>query len=203
MRPDEWVYENEARSRGFKIIAGTDEAGRGPLAGPVVAAAVVLPEGLAGTGITDSKKLSPTRREVFYDFIYSHASAVGLGIVDPAEIDRTNILRASLAAMKMAVYNLSPLPDFVIVDGTHPLPVDIAQNPVAGGDCLSISTAAASIVAKVTRDRMMEAYASDYPEYDFPSNKGYPTKAHKTAIEAYGPCLIHRMSFKGVQGFSA
>ncbi len=198
MQPDQWVHENQAWRRGFKRIAGTDEVGRGPLAGPVVAAAVILPEALPDFGITDSKRLSAKKREAIYEHIYQYARSVGVGIVDPMEIDRINILQAAFAAMVMALYNLSPAPDFILVDGNLSLPVDVPQKAIPKGDQLSISIAAASIVAKVTRDRMMEIYAMDYPEYDFATNKGYPTKDHRSAIEMHGSSPIHRRSFKGV-----
>jgi len=202
MPPDPWAYENQARRSGFKCIAGIDEVGRGPLAGPVVAAAVVLPEVLPELGIADSKRLSEKKRETVYTQIYQHARAVGVGIVDPVEIDRINILQAAFAAMAMALQNLAPTPDYILVDGNQSLPVDVPQNTIVKGDQLSISIAAASIVAKVTRDRMMALYAMDYPEYDFAVNKGYPTKAHKSAIEMHGASPIHRMSFRGVAPFS-
>lgn len=203
MPPDQWTYENKARRRGFKNIAGIDEVGRGPLAGPVVAAAVILPAALPDLGITDSKRLSEKKRETVYEQIYQNAQAIGVGLVDPVEIDRINILQAAFAAMAMALQNLSPVPDFILVDGNQPLPVDVPQMTVTKGDQLSISIAAASIVAKVTRDRMMAVYAMEYPEYDFSTNKGYPTKAHKSAIEMHGISPIHRMSFKGVAAFSS
>lgn len=198
---DPWLQEKRAWSRGFERIAGVDEAGRGPLAGPVVAAAVMLPPDMAempDAGIRDSKTLSPARREALYELIYSRALCVGIGIVDAVEIDRINILEAACRAMAIAVGNLMPPPDFVLVDGNRTIPVDIGQEALVRGDGRSHSVAAASIVAKVSRDRMMAAYALDYPEYDFAVNKGYPTAAHKAAIAAHGACLIHRRSFKGV-----
>ncbi len=199
MKGDVWMYEKQARESGFTAVAGIDEAGRGPLAGPVVSAAVILPEGLPVSGIHDSKQLSPKRREQLYDDIYRHAVAVGVGIVDPVEIDRINILQASLSAMAMSVRNLFPAPDFLLIDGPFPIPADFPQKPVIKGDSLSISIAAASIIAKVTRDRMMAVYAEEYPEFDFSANKGYPTKAHKEAIRKYGCSPIHRLTFKGVK----
>jgi len=180
-------------------VAGIDEAGRGPLAGPVVSAAVILPEGCSVSGIDDSKKISLKKRESLYDDIYRHALAIGVGIVDPVEIDRINILQASLAAMVMSVRNLFPTPDFLLIDGPFPIPADFPQKPVIKGDSLSISIAAASIVAKVTRDRMMAVYDQEYPEFDFLTNKGYPTKAHKAAIRKYGCSPIHRLTFRGVK----
>ncbi|MFP4226257.1 MAG: ribonuclease HII [Desulfobacterales bacterium] len=203
MAPDQWMHEYQARQRGYNRIAGIDEVGRGPLAGPVVAAAVILPEVMPDLGITDSKRLSAKKREAVYEAVYQHASAIGVGLVDAVEIDRINILQAAFIAMAMALYNLSPKPDFILVDGNQALPVDVPQETIIKGDQLSISIAAASIVAKVTRDRMMDVYDTDYPEYDFAANKGYPTQAHKSAIEAYGASPIHRMSFKGVAAFSS
>ena len=203
MAPDQWAYENQAWQRGYRSIAGIDEVGRGPLAGPVVAAAVIVPEALPDLGITDSKRLSAKKRAAVYDQIYHHARAVGVGLVDAVEIDRINILRAAFAAMAMALYNLLPTPDFILIDGNQSLPVDMPQKTIIKGDQLSISIAAASIVAKVTRDRMMDVYDTDYPEYDFAANKGYPTQAHKSAIEAHGTSPIHRMSFKGVAPVSS
>jgi len=203
MAPDQWMHEYQGRQRGYNRIAGIDEVGRGPLAGPVVAAAVILPAVLPDLGITDSKRLSAKKREAVYEAVYQHASAIGVGLVDAIEIDRINILQAAFTAMAMALYNLSPKPDFILVDGNQALPVDVPQETIIKGDQLSISIAAASIVAKVTRDRMMDVYDTDYPEYDFAANKGYPTQAHKSAIEAYGASPIHRMSFKGVAAFSS
>lgn len=201
MEHDLWLFEKQAFEKGFVTIAGIDEAGRGPLAGPVVSAAVILPFLLEIDGITDSKKITPKNRIKFYEKIYDSAVSIGIGIVDPAEIDRINILRASLLAMSMAVDNLSPCPDCLLIDGTFPIPSVIHQNTIIKGDALSISIAAASIVAKVTRDRMMERYHIDYPEYEFYRHKGYPTKAHKKAISKFGCCPIHRKSFKGVKEY--
>ncbi len=201
MTQDVWAFEKEARSNGFQTIAGIDEAGRGPLAGPVVSAAVILPEPMPVSGISDSKKVSPKKREALYDAIYRHAVAVGVGIVDPVEIDRINILQASLTAMSISVQNLHPVPDFLLIDGQFSISLDFPQKAIIKGDSLSISIAAASIVAKVTRDRMMEEYAKEYPEFDFSKNKGYLTKAHKSAIQKFGYSPIHRLSFKGVKEY--
>jgi ribonuclease HII len=189
------TYEDSARSDGFSIIAGLDEAGRGPLAGPVVAAAVVFPDGYTNDRITDSKKLSAKKRASLYDDIYRDALTVGIGIVDAVEIDRINILQASLLAMAMAVENLFPQPDFLLIDGTFTIPRPFEQTSIVKGDSASISIAAASIVAKVSRDNLMERYHLDYPEFGFSQHKGYPTKAHRNAIFQYGPTLIHRASF--------
>ena len=199
---DLWVFEKEAAGKGCKDIAGIDEAGRGPLAGPVVSAAVILPLTFNDSEITDSKKLSPKKRERLYDKIYSLATTVGIGIVDSVEIDRINILQASLLSMAMAVKNLAPDPDFLLIDGIFSIASDLPQKPVKKGDSLSISIAAASIIAKVTRDRLMQKYHHYYPEFDFPRHKGYPTKAHKEAIRKFGCSPIHRKSFKGVKEYT-
>lgn len=197
-----WAYEKMARADGHLTIAGIDEAGRGPLAGPVVAAAVILPERFPSAEVTDSKQLSPVQRDRLYEVIYTHALAVGIGIVDALEIDRINILRASLAAMAMAAVNLEPAPDCLLIDGNFPIPLPLAQKTIVAGDSLSLSIAAASIVAKVTRDRLMGRYDQDYPQYGFAGHKGYATQAHREAICRHGCCPIHRRSFKGVKEFS-
>ncbi len=194
-----WTYEKRAFARGFSKVAGVDEAGRGPLAGPVVSAAVILPVYFPVSGITDSKKLSPKKRERFYEDIYEHAVSVGIGIIDAAEIDRINILRASLLSMSIAVKNLYPPPDCVLIDGIYNIAVGFYQQSIANGDELSVSIAAASIVAKVTRDKLMERYDFEYPHFGFANHKGYPTKAHKEAIRKFGHCPIHRLSFRGVK----
>ncbi|MCF8111639.1 MAG: ribonuclease HII [Desulfobacteraceae bacterium] len=193
-------FEQEARKSGYRQIAGVDEAGRGPLAGPVVSAAVILPEQFAVTGVADSKSLSPASRRRLYEEIYCHAVTVGIGIVDPVEIDRINILQASLAAMAMAVKNLAPQPDCLLIDGRNCIDLNMPQKAIVKGDSRSLSIGAASIVAKVTRDSIMEKYCIEYPEYGFSSHKGYPTKAHVSAIRDYGWCPIHRRTFKGVCG---
>ena len=199
---DLWYFEKEATRRGCRDIAGIDEAGRGPLAGPVVSAAVILPISFHDAEVTDSKKLAPGKREQLFEKIYAKAVTVGIGIVDPIEIDRINILQASLLAMTMAVKNLDPHPDFLLIDGTFSITSDLPQKPIPKGDSLSISIAAASIVAKVTRDRLMLRYHHYYPQFDFPRHKGYPTKAHKEAIRQFGYSPIHRKSFKGVKEFT-
>ena len=196
-----WVFEKEAAGKGCKNIAGIDEAGRGPLAGPVVSAAIILPAKFRDSDITDSKKLSPKKRQQLYDVIYAHAVSIGIGIVDPIEIDRINILQASLLAMAMAVKNLDPQPDCLLIDGIFPISTDLPQQSIAKGDALSISIAAASIIAKVTRDRLMQKYHHYYPQFDFPKHKGYPTLAHREAIRKFGCCPIHRKSFKGVKEY--
>ncbi|SCY50430.1 ribonuclease HII [Desulfoluna spongiiphila] len=193
-----WTYEKKAVSNGFLRVAGVDEAGRGPLAGPVVAAAVILPAGFEVGEITDSKKLTPKKRDRLYDYIRAEATAVGVGIVDAETIDTINILQASLAAMREAVTDLGDTPDFLLVDGKFEVPMPLAQEPLVKGDSRSASIASASIVAKVVRDRMMAEYAELYPEYGLAGHKGYPTKAHKEAIATFGPTPIHRKTFRGV-----
>jgi ribonuclease HII len=198
---DLWYFEKEATQQGCKKIAGIDEAGRGPLAGPVVSAAVILPTTFHGPDVNDSKKLSPKKREHLFSEIYDRAVAVGIGIVDPVEIDRINILQASLLAMAIAVQNLDPQPDHLLIDGTFPIPSELSQQPIPKGDALSVSIAAASIIAKVSRDRLMQNYHHYYPQFDFPKHKGYPTRAHKEAIHKFGFSPIHRRSFKGVKEY--
>ncbi len=193
------VFEKQAMLDGYKIIAGVDEAGRGPLAGPVVSAAVILPENFDIRGINDSKKLSEKKRAALFPKIQSQAIAFGIGIADHGEIDRINILQASLLSMKRAVDDLGLIPDYLLIDGKFTIDSNIDQRPVIKGDTLSLSIAAASILAKVTRDRIMTDLDLQYPEYEFKRHKGYPTKAHKQAILAHGPCPIHRKSFKGVK----
>ena len=200
---DLWYFEKKAAGKGCRDVAGIDEAGRGPLAGPVVSAAVILPTTFNDSGVIDSKKLTPTKREQLYNRIYDQAIAVGIGIVDPVEIDRINILQASLLSMAIAVKNLDPSPDFLLIDGTFSIASDVPQKPIPKGDSLSISIAAASIIAKVSRDRLMQIYHQYYPQFEFPRHKGYPTKAHKEAIRKFGCCPIHRKSFKGVREYTS
>ncbi len=198
---DLWFFEKKATEKGYTEIAGIDEAGRGPLAGPVVSAAVILPPAFSVADVIDSKKLSAKKRVELYEEIYSHAVSVGIGIVDPVEIDRINILQASLLAMSMATSNLRPQPECLLIDGPFRIPSHLPQKPIAKGDTLSVSIAAASIVAKVTRDRLMERYNEYYPQFGFSQHKGYPTRAHKEAIRKFGYCPIHRRTFKGVKEF--
>lgn len=198
---DLWFFEKKATQDGYTKIAGIDEAGRGPLAGPVVSAAVILPQALPIAGVIDSKKLSASNRSRLYEEIYSHAVSVGIGIIDPAEIDRINILRASLLAMSIAVKNLRPQPECLLIDGPFQISSHLPQKPIAKGDALSVSIAAASIVAKVTRDRLMERYDEYYPQFGFSRHKGYPTRDHKAAIRRFGYCPIHRRTFRGVKEF--
>lgn len=189
-------FELRARRRGFDAIAGVDEAGRGPLAGPVVAAAVILPPGYTNGEIRDSKKLTPRKRESLYTTIRNDAISVGLGIMEASAIDRINILQATLSAMKMAVSNLSPQPDYILIDGIHAIDFPLTQETIVKGDSLSISVAAASIIAKVSRDHIMDRYHVLYPQYNFLKNKGYGTEEHREAVKEYGRCKIHRRSFK-------
>jgi ribonuclease HII len=189
------TFEKNAREEGYQLIAGVDEAGRGPLAGPVVAAAVILPHDYINSEINDSKQLSAAKREKLYDVIEKDAVAVAMRIVEADIIDDVNILQASLQAMRDAVLELSESPDFILVDGLHRIPIITPQKPLVKGDCLSISIAAASIMAKVTRDRIMEMYHRQFPQYNFRQNKGYGTKEHLDAIREFGVCKIHRKSF--------
>ena len=199
MKPERWKFEKAAAKNGFTYIAGVDEAGRGPLAGPVVAASVILPSFFSITGLDDSKKLTFSQRENLYSPIYTHAVSVGIGVVSPIVIDRINILQASLQAMALAVNSLRPRPDYLLIDGNFSIPSVFPQQPIIKGDSLSVSIAAASVVAKVTRDRLMQRHHQDYSQYEFARHKGYPTKAHKEAIRTFGISLIHRRSFKGVK----
>ncbi len=197
--------ETRARARGFRTVAGVDEAGRGPLAGPVMAAAVVLPPGFQSKEIRDSKALSPKARERAFLLVTSNALAYAVAHSTPEEIDRENILRASLLAMRRAVEHLDVVPDFLYVDGNLAIPggkdgpwTAIRQEPVVSGDSRCLSVMAASILAKVTRDRLMLEYDRVYPGYGFASHKGYPTKGHLAALAALGPSPIHRRTFRGV-----
>jgi len=197
MTPEQ--FEKEARKQGYSKIAGIDEAGRGPLAGPVVAAATILPEEFCLPHLDDSKRLSPKRRERLFDAIYEQAVSIGIGIVDPAEIDRINILQATLLSMHMAVDNLRPGADYLLVDGIFPIRSQLPQQVIKQGDRHCTSIAAASIIAKVTRDRLMRLYDEEFPEYCFGKNKGYGTEEHRAAIRTFGYCWIHRKTFRGVK----
>jgi ribonuclease HII len=201
MKPDLWVYEKKVEERGFSFIAGVDEAGRGPLAGPVVSAAVILPSGFHAPGLNDSKQLTPKKRENFYEKIYAGAIAVGIGIVDVDEIDHINILQAALLSMTIAVENLQTPPDFLLIDGNFITKAKYPQQAIIKGDTMSMSIAAASVMAKVTRDRIMRNYHLIYPVYGFNRHKGYPTLEHREAIKAHGCCAIHRKTFKGVKEY--
>jgi ribonuclease HII len=194
------LYEKQARERGYEIIAGIDEAGRGPLAGPVVAAAVVLKEDGVILGLDDSKKLSAVKREELFKEINLRARGIGIGVVDEKRIDRINILEATREAMVKAVNNLNLVPDLLLIDALE-IDMKIDQFSIVRGDSLSNSIAAASIIAKVTRDHLMENYHYRYPQYGFNAHKGYGTRKHYEALEAFGPTPIHRKTFiKNVQG---
>lgn len=188
-------YENQCRQNGYKLIAGIDEVGRGPLAGPVVTAAVILKENDLIEGINDSKKLSAAKRESLYDIIIDRAVSYAFGIVSAEEIDSINILQATYKAMRQALASLNVKPDFVLADAVTIPNIDIKQQGIIKGDAKSISIGAASIIAKVYRDRMMDEYAKIYPEYGFEQNKGYGSQSHIEAIKKFGPCPIHRKTF--------
>ncbi len=191
-------YENNAHTRGYTIVAGIDEAGRGPLAGPVVAACVVIPDGFEPGIITDSKKLTEKRREECFERI-SAECAVGVGIVGPDVIDEINILQATYKAMRAAAENCPICPDFLLIDGNPAADMGIPAMSIVKGDAKSLSIGAASIIAKVTRDRIMTEADKEYPEYGFAKHKGYGTAAHLRALERCGACPIHRMSFAPVR----
>lgn len=190
------LYEQSLRKNQYLRIAGADEVGRGCLAGPVVAAAVVLPESHRIQGVKDSKLLTSIERERLFGEITSEAISFGIGIVEVEVIDRINIFHASLEAMKRAISHLSVSPDFTLVDGKYPIPEISPQKAVVKGDLYCQSIAAASIVAKVTRDRLMMKLEKEYLNYSFSVHKGYPTKKHREEIKEFGPCAIHRKSFK-------
>lgn len=193
---DMLLYENEARQKGYKIICGVDEAGRGPLAGPVYAAAVVLYENQIIEGVNDSKKLSEKKRELLYDKIISECMDYSIGFADEKEIDEINILQATFLAMKRAVDGLKTVPQLALVDGNREPALDKTEVlTIVKGDSKSMSVAAASILAKVSRDRFMLKMAEKYPEYCFEKHKGYGTKLHYEMIEKYGICEIHRKTF--------
>ena len=198
-KPAWTLFEELALRRGYTCIAGIDEAGRGALAGPVVAAAVVFPKGVTIPGINDSKKLTPGKREELFELIRQGALAVGVGSGDHLLVDRINILQATLAAMKQAVLSIEPLPDYLLIDGISKIPLTIHQQTIKKGDSASISIAAASIIAKVTRDRLMVGFDQQYPGYGFAEHKGYGCAAHLAAIAKLGPCVIHRKTFRGVK----
>lgn len=191
------AFDEQFLSEDVKILCGTDEAGRGPLAGPVVAAACILPRGVLPEGLDDSKKLTERKREKLYEWITENAIAWCTASASPEEIDEINILEASLLAMRRAIAGLSVQPDLVLVDGNVDRDFPLPAKAIVGGDAKSPSIAAASIIAKVTRDRMCADYETLYPGYAFEKHKGYPTPAHKLAVFERGPCPIHRRSFLG------
>ncbi len=188
-------FERRAYRLGYTTIAGIDEVGRGPLAGPLVAAAVILPPNYKNKEIKDSKQLPAKKREKLSEIIRRDALSIGLGVVKASFIDEVNIFQATLAAMKEAALNLSVTPDYLLIDGTHRIFVSIPQEAIVKGDSRSVSIASASIIAKVTRDRIMEIYGRQFPQYNFSNNKGYATAEHREAIKEHGYCKIHRRSF--------
>lgn len=190
-----YEYENEALNNGYKLVCGIDEAGRGPLCGPVCAATVILPVGCEIEGINDSKKLSQKKREALYDVITEKAVAYSVSMVDAKTIDEINILQATFLAMRNAVNSLLVKADYALVDGNRECGLDIKEQTVVKGDAKCISIAAASILAKVSRDRYMEELDKKYPEYQFKKHKGYGTKLHYEMIEKYGICEEHRKTF--------
>ena len=192
---DLWLYEREAFAEGYQAVCGVDEAGRGPLAGPVCAAAVILPAGLVIDGLNDSKKLTDKKRRELYDVITQNAVSYGIAMASEREIDEINILQATYEAMRQAVSRLSVQPQLLLNDAVTIPEIQIPQVPIIKGDAKSVSIAAASIVAKVTRDRMMEEYDKVLPEYGFASNQGYGSAAHIEALKKYGPSPIHRKTF--------
>lgn len=191
----DYSIENEYRAKGFNIICGVDEAGRGPLAGPVYAAAVILPSDCVIEGLNDSKKLTEKKREALFDEIKEKALAYGIASADEKEIDEINILNATFLAMKRAIDSLSVRPDLALIDGNQKPHTDIEEVTVIKGDAKSMSIAAASVLAKVSRDRFMLEMAEKYPQYEFARHKGYGTKLHYEKIAQYGVCDIHRRTF--------
>ena len=190
-------YEKDLYKQGITLIAGTDEVGRGPLCGPVVAAACILPVNYELEGLNDSKKLSEKKREKLYDILIKECVSYGIGVVSPERIDEINILEASKEAMKIALSKLSVKPEHVLIDAVK-LDIDIPSTPIIKGDAKSLSIAAASVIAKVTRDRMMYELDEKYPEYGFGKHKGYPTKAHIEAVEKYGVLDFYRKTFSPI-----
>jgi len=200
---DTFSIERSLLRQGYSIVAGTDEAGRGPLAGPVVAASVILPVSCRYAQFRDSKKLTVRSRSELFATLGEMGAMVGVGVVSAAEIDSLNILQASLLAMKKAVAALPVVPDFLLVDGKFTVPVPLPQQALVRGESRSASIAAASIVAKVTRDELMDQYHQEYPRYNFSRHKGYPTAEHRRIIALIGPCPIHRQSFRPVREWLA
>lgn len=196
----DYKYENQLWETG-KVPAGVDEAGRGPLAGPVVAACVILSPSIPIEGINDSKALSPLKRKLLFDLIKDNCEYCTVGIVENDEIDKINILNATIKAMEIAILSLNTKPDMVYIDGNIATKLDINQSTIVKGDQKCCSIAAASIIAKVTRDMIMENFHNLYPQYKFNKHKGYPTKEHYDAIKKYGTCPIHRLSYKGVTNY--
>ena len=192
---DMLAFEQKYTQAGYRLICGVDEAGRGPLAGPVCAAAVILPEGVEIPGLNDSKKLSDAKRRALFPKICEKAVAYGIAFADHNEIDEINILQATYLAMERAIANLQVKPDFALIDGNRAKDFGIPLQTIVGGDGLSASIAAASVLAKVARDDYMLEMAKEYPQYGFDIHKGYGTKAHYAALTEFGACQIHRQSF--------
>ena len=190
-----WTLENEIYDEGFTLLCGVDEAGRGPLAGPVCAAAVMLPRGHVIEGLNDSKKLTEKRREELYDVIRSESVSYGIAFASVEEIETLNILGATFLAMNRAIMQLSPAPELALIDGNRTKGIEVPARCVVKGDSKCADIAAASVLAKVTRDRYMLEMAEKYPQYHFEQHKGYGTKLHYEALREYGPSPIHRMSF--------
>lgn len=192
----DWLeFEKEAFAKGYKSVCGVDEAGRGPLAGPVCAAAVILPEGVIIDGVNDSKKLSEKKRESLFDVIRKQALSYSIAYATVDEIEEINILNATMLAMRRAIDGLDIKADYAMIDGNKIPPIDIDAECIVKGDAKSMSIACASILAKVSRDRLLYKYAEEYPMYGFDKHKGYGTKVHREAILKYGPCPYHRKSF--------
>ncbi|MDE5539580.1 MAG: ribonuclease HII [Bacilli bacterium] len=199
MKCDLLKYEKELYQKGLTLIAGVDEAGRGPLAGPVVAGAVILPPNYKLDGLNDSKQLSEKKREEYYEILQKEAISIGVGIVSAKEIDEINILEASRKAMYIALSNLDVTPEYILSDAMSLNDIDIPSLPIIHGDALSLSIAAASVIAKVTRDHIMYELDQKYPEYNFKKHKGYPTKEHLALLEKYGVMEEYRLSYKPVK----
>ena len=191
-------HERLANKAGYDLIAGVDEAGRGPLAGPVVAAAAIIPRDAELSGIRDSKKMTEMARDKAFPVIHRQAITTGIGVVSHKYIDKFNILKASLEAMKQAVLALDPQPELLLVDGISMIPLPVPQRCLKKGDQISLSISAASVIAKVYRDRIMRSYHEMYPAYGFDKNKGYGTPGHLAALKKHGPSPLHRLTFKGV-----
>ena len=192
------LFERVLSSFGYRRICGIDEAGRGPLAGPVVAAAVIFPSGFAIPGLRDSKLLTPLQRETLFSQIFEKALSVGIGIIDSDLIDKVNILQATILAMQRSLDQLLVKPDYLLIDALTLPGLSIGQKGIIHGDNLSVSIAAASVIAKVTRDRLMRQYHGEFPEYRFDTHKGYGTHQHLEKIRQFGPCRLHRRTFRGV-----
>lgn len=206
--PDTFALERHLTSKGYARVGGVDEAGRGPLAGPVVAACVVLPPDCDFAVFQDSKKLTARRRQTLFDVLTANGAVIGVGMAEPEEIEQINILQASLLAMNRAMDACVPHhgglpPDFLLVDGKFQVPAPVEQWTLIKGESKSASIAAASIIAKVTRDRLMAEAHIRFPQYGFARHQGYPTQSHREAIQRHGPCVLHRRTFRGVREYLA